>query len=286
MKSLAIAAAFLFTFRLAAAQEPLLRDAALKQLYNLYDAKKGTAQWICPDAQKAEGPHAGWQCLKEYSTVSVDVLLIALVQEGATPKTYLITSAEPAPDPPEHYDCHACAPAIGLGVFAWRDGQWVLESANAAAEFYGGWGRPPGISLVNVGPARHGVVLSSDDMGQGYAWSAAVLLVPLGKTASAVWSIDDERDDAGAFDPTDKWGPRVLYRSSAAFKFCACDGNDKNDEFYGIEVISRGSDQKSKSDRGKPENWTEIYTFKEGKYRLARRTNFVEVSNQDKKAHK
>ena len=151
---------------------------------------------------------------------------------------------------------------------------------------YGEWGGPPDIVLVNVGPERHGVVVSWDFMGQGYASSKVALLAPLGTTLSEVWHIQDEQDDAGAYDPADKMGQHVLYRSSAAFKFCSCDEDSEIPEYYEIEVISRGSDLESRNVRLKPENWTEIYAFKGGKYELVRHRNFVEVSKPRKKAPK
>jgi len=255
------------------AQEAFSRDEALKQIYSQYDAENKTAQWVCTKGQEQDKPHEGWLCWKEYATVSVSVELIAEVQEGTT---YLVTSAKPA-NFPDNYECHACAPAIGVGVFAWKGQHWVLKSANPAVGFYGGWGSPPRIELVQVGPEKHGVLLSDSDIGGGFATSGKVLLMPLDRTVAEVWRIEDEQDDFGAYDPTDKFAPQASYRSSAAFIFYAINMDDGGiADYYDIEVISRGNSSKDLIHL-KPENWTEIYRFKDGKYRLLRHRDFIEV---------
>jgi len=261
------------------AQTPFSQDEALKQIYSQYDAKKKTVQWVCTMEQQRKPLHEGWPCWNEYSSVSVSVLLMAKVSEDGEEKVYLATSAKPA-NFPDNYECHACATAIGVGVFAWLTNHWVLESANAAIGFYGGWGQPPRVELVQVGPEKHGVMLSTDDLAQGFASSWKVLLVPLDKTVAEAWSIDDEQDNFGAIDADDRLNKQVPYRSSAAFKFDTSDpegGGADLDDYFDIEVISRGNDRGDFGHPVKPENWTEIYRFRDGRYRLLRHKDSIEV---------
>jgi hypothetical protein len=265
------------------AQEPLSQDEALKQLYNQYDPATETAQWVCTKGQLIPSPYSeGWPCRKEDTNVSVSVLLMAEVQEDKAEKIYLVASAKPASDP-SGYDCHACDPAIGVAVFTWQAEHWVLQSANAATGFWGGWGSPPYVDFVTVGPSKYGLILSLDNEGQGFASSYKVLLVPADKTVSNVWSIEDEQDDYGAYDPTDKFAIHVKYRSTAAIKYIGSDenANDRND-YYDIEVISRGNDMPGTSHRLKDENWTEIYRFSNGKYRLIQHKNYLEIKKPTK----
>jgi hypothetical protein len=211
-------------------------------------------------------------------------LLIAEVQEGDAAKVYVAASATPA-NTPAGFQCHSCAPAIGAAVFAWQAKHLQLLSANAAVGFYGGWGRPPRIDFVEAGPEKHGLLLSIDDVGQGFASSSKVLLMPLEKTVSQVWSIEDEQDDLGAIDPVDKPNKLAPYRASAAFKFNVNDPEDGGEDFadfYDIEVISRGEDSNDGTHL-KPENWTEIYRFKDGKYRLLSHRDFTEVKKSARK---
>jgi hypothetical protein len=266
----------------ALAQQPLSRDEALKQLYHEYDAGSKTAQWVCTSGQTQSKQMEGWPCSKDYATVTISEVLMAEVEEDGVEKVYVVTSA--APDSaPGGYDCHACAPAVGMAVFAWKTDHWDLQSANAATGFYAGWGVPPEVGLAKVGPDRYGVLLSSSYMAQGYASSSKTLLLPVGSTVTKAWSIGDEEDDLGAYDPTGKDGEKVSYRSSAAIKFVAENETASGPpDYYDIEVISRGEDSPGTSGRIKQENWTEVYRFGGGKYTLLRHTDFVETKKAAK----
>jgi hypothetical protein len=258
-------------------QGPFSTDEALNQLYHKYDPVAKTAQWVCTKDQLSKGMHPGWPCLKEDTAVSVSVILTAQVPEGDATKTYLATSAEPS-QAPGGYSCHACAPAIGAAVFVWQGQHWALESANAAIVFSGGWGRPPSVELVAVGPQKHGLLLSSSDEGQGFASSYKDLFIPLGESIAEVWGIEDESDDVGAIDPDDKANSPPPYSSSAKFKFLAVDNQTARPSgYYDIEVTFSGTFWRNYGHPVKPENWTKVYTFKNGKYRLSRRTALTEV---------
>jgi hypothetical protein len=269
------------------AQEPLSQDEALKQIYSQYDAAKHTAHWVCTKEQEKDGMHTGWPCDKDNETVYVSVELTAEVQEGSAKKTYFAISAKPInPETGDYsgagYNCHGCSVAVGAGVFTWKGQQWVLESASAAVGFYGEWGHPPGIELVQVGPEKHGLLLSVNDEAQGFAGSNKILLLPINRTVAEVWFIEDENDNLGRIDPNDKSNHEVPYKSSATFKFFAAnDGVSR--EYYDIEVISRGKDREDFGHPIKPENWTEIYRFKDGKYKLLSHKDFIEVKKPAKK---
>jgi hypothetical protein len=108
--------------------------------------------------------------------------------------------------------------------------------------------------------------------------------MPLDKTVSEVWSIEDEQDNAGAYDPSDKLNKQAPYRSSAAFKFFAVGSNDGGStDYFDLEVISRGQDRKDYGHPVKQENWTEVYRFSDGKFRLLNHRNFVEINKVRKK---
>jgi hypothetical protein len=275
MKTLSFLVLCLLAQGVMVGQQPLSSDEALAQLYHAYDSKKMTAQWICDGGKKRDG--GAWPCTKDYSTVDVSQILLTEVREGDIQKLYLVTSAVPA-NSLGGYDCHACAPAIGVAVFARKADRWELQSANAAIGFYGGWGGPPEADLITIGPEKHGVMLSIDHEGQGYSSTWSVLLAPVGKVVDKVWSIDDEQDDSGAYDPAGVDGPKVKYRSSAAHKFIVPeDYNGGGVEYYDIEIISRGQDERDTASRLKSENWTEIYRFSDGKYQLFNHTDFSEA---------
>lgn len=190
---------------------------------------------------------------------------------------YLVASA--APDKaPRGYDCHGCTPAIGAAVFAWQAQHWALESANSVLGFFGAWGDPAEIDFVRMGWEKHGLQVWLRDDSGGYGESNKILFLPLGKTISRVWSICDEQDDAGAYDPTDEMAPHVFYRSSAAIRFFEAEQDGpKPRDYYDIEVISRGIDLANGTEHVRPENWTEIYRFDGHQYKLLKRTTYREI---------
>ncbi len=260
------------------AQTPLSQDEALKLMYEDYDASTQTATLSCTDAQRNDDSKAHgswWPCYKDYSVVSVEIVFMATIR---TEETYLVTSAVPA-HAPLGFDCHSCAPAIGVAQLVWQDQKWKLEGANATVGFYGSWGDPPYVNLVAIGPSHYGVLLSGEFGGQGYMSGLVWLLAPIGTTVAEVWKIQDEQDDSGAHDPKGFDGPSVRYRSAAGIRFgCIFDGSCANGNgYFDIEVISRGLDETGPKTSLKAQNWTDAYQFRDGKYKLARHQRFLET---------
>jgi hypothetical protein len=260
------------------AQTPLSQDEALKQMYGSYDPITRTATLSCTDAQRVDNEKAHgswWPCYKDSSLVSVEIILMATVP---TEETYLVTSAVPA-HAASGFDCHSCEPAIGVAQFVWQDQKWKLEKANATVSFYGSWGGPPVVNLVAIGSSQYGVLLSKDDGGQGYMFGFKWLLAPIGKTVVEVWKLQDEQDNFGAYDPKGVDGPSIRYRSAAAIRFsCIFDDSCANGNgYFDIEVISRGLDESGPKTSLKAQNWTDVYQFKDGKYKLVRHQEFIET---------
>lgn len=267
------------------AQKPLSQDEALKQMYGNYDISTRTAKLPCSDAQRVENsksPGSWWPCYQDKSTVTVEIILMATVPKFTDSKqkseeVYLVTSAVPA-HAASGFDCHSCEPAIGVAQFVWQDQGWKLENGNSIVGFYGSWGNPPTLNLVAIGPSHYGVMLSDDFGGQGYMSGSKWLLAAVGNTVAEVWRIQDEQDDFGAYDPRGVDGPSIRYRSVAAIRFgCILDESCGNGNgYFDLEVISRGSDESGATASLKAENWTAVYQFKDGKYKLVRHQDFIE----------
>lgn len=286
MKKASIFLALFCLCGISRAQTPLSQDEALKLMYGNYDASTKTATLSCSDAQRVDNlkTHGSWwPCYEDYSVVSVEIILMATVPIWTDPKhkieeTYLVTSAVPA-HAPLGFDCHSCEPAIGVAQFVWQDQKWKLERANATVSFYGSWGGPPIVDLMAIGPSQYGVLLSKDDGGQGYMFGSKWLLAPIGKTVAEVWNIQDEQDNFGAYDPKGVDGPSIRYRSAAAIRFsCIFDDSCANGNgYFDIEVISRGLNETGPKTSLKAQNWTDVYQFKDGKYKLVRHQKFIET---------
>jgi hypothetical protein len=268
VKTLFVLFAFLFSSNNAPVQGPLSRDEALAQMYKNYDPAKQQANWACDQKSADLGQREGWPC-NEGEVVAVSVLLTSQVKEGDEWKTYIVTSASP-----HQYECHQCAPSVGVGIFAWKEGRWQLASANVAVGFYGEYGGPPLSELIAIGADKHGVILWSGGSNQGYHGSMKYLLAPVGDSVSEVWQLNDETDNSGAFDLTDNFAPHRQYYAEAAFKFVW----DGKDDIYEIIVMSRGSDAKG------PANWTAVYRFRDGKYQLLRKTPYTGLPHSTSRA--
>jgi len=266
LKPLLVAIALLSTSAISPAQTPLSPNDALAQIYRDYDPAKQQSKWVCASSQKATDPihRDGWPC-EEHEVTRVSLLLMSQLQEGSVWDTYVVASATPGENP-HNYECHACGPAIGVARFEWLDDGWRLKNANAAVGFYGSYGAGPGVELVAIGPRRHGVILWTSGSGQGYHGSEKHLIAPIESTVREIWTLNDETDNSGAYDPTDKFAPHRRYSAEAAFKFLFVG----NDDFYDILAMSRGTDSAGSA------SWTEQYRFRGGKYRLLRRTRYSE----------
>ena len=141
-----------------------------------------------------------------------------------------------------------------------------MEIADSAVGFYGQYGGAPGVELVAIGPNKHGVILWTSGGGQGYHGSEKHLIAPAENTIREIWTLGDETDNSGAYDPTDKFAPHRRYYAEAAFKFVYVG----NDDFYDIIAMSRGTNGTGSA------NWTEQYRFRDGKYRLLHWKRFSE----------
>jgi hypothetical protein len=254
MKTLTLFLLCLTATSVLPAQVPLSQDEALKQIYIQYDAEKKIAQWDCAkDEWRYE-----WPCTEKDKTVSVSVLLMSQVVEDGTKIIYLATSVKPNDDSWHGFVCHLCRPKIGVGVFAWQAQHWVLQSANAAVGEFSGSGYSPGGKLVQIGPEKHGLLLSAQDLTHGHFVSYNVLLLPLDRNVAKVWSVSVEQNDG---EDTQN------YESKATFKFFTARDASSRD-YYDIEVISTGNYRDKYDQPLKPENWTETYRFKDGEYKL------------------
>lgn len=269
-------------FNSALGQPPLTTDEALSRIYKGYDPATKTAKWECTAEQLKNGGNEDWDCHSGGESVSVSLILLAEVAEGDASVTYVAAFSNPIPGPGVgDYACHACPMAIGAGKFRLEKGKWTLVSANPAIGFFGGFGAPPDVSLVKAGPEQYGVLILDRDTGQGYSTSHQSLALPVGSPFDVVWSLRDEEDDISAVDPNEP-GHLAIYRNAAAFRFIGMnDGllEDKPQEpkFFDIEVISRGRTGAASGMATKPENWSEVYHFSNGKYRLVSRKAFVET---------
>jgi hypothetical protein len=259
----AVALLFVTLVRVASAQTMLTNAQALEAIYRGYDPVTQTA-----DATSWHEKDSGVDRLR------VDVILSVQVNTVAGgPRTYVVTSAVPQPSATGKYDCHACAPDIGVGIFLYANGSWIAESSSPSVGSLGAWGAPPDADLVRIGPSLYGVRLTAGDMHQGDATTFSELLAASGKSVSVIWKIMEHEDNSGDYDSTGQSGSsdRIDFRSTYRFIPSA-----PASDHYQIEVVSRGWGYGLDDSFGS-QNWNAVYRFKDGAYQLLKRTDFREL---------
>jgi len=241
----------------------LSRAEALRQLYQHYDDSNKTAQWVCAKDRKNDDPC--WD--GDDATVSITPLLTAGVNEDGIQRTYIVASAKPSNK--DSYECHLCGPAIGVAVFAFESGQWVLKSKNEATGFFGSFGEPGDVNLAAVGPHRYGVMLFTDFGGQGYYESTETLLLPLAANVTQVWSVTVKQDDMGDDEgPERRISHRLRYLSSSGISFYWTGGPEGSlrNYYYDIAVVSHRSSYRFRTHWVRQEYWEDTYQFNGSKY--------------------
>jgi hypothetical protein len=260
---LVIALLLVMTVRLASAQTGLTNAEALRAIYQDYDPVTETA-----DGKLWHGNDV------EVKRIRVDVVLSVQVNSDAQgPRAYVVTSAVPQRPPKEEYECQACAPDIGVGIFHFSKGSWLAESISPSVDSAGAWGDPPDADLVRIGANLYGIRLTVDDMHQGDATTFSELLAASGKSVSVIWKIMEYENNAGNYDPTGHDGnpDRIDFRS--VYRFIP---STPESDHYQIEVVSRGWGY-GLEESFRSQNWNATYRFKDGKYQLVKRTEFRDV---------
>lgn len=113
--------------------------------------------------------------------IDVDVLLDAAYVESGVPKHLLVTWAKPRMQyADDKYNCHSCAPLIGLVLFSRQDDSWNVDASDLQFGYYGEWGRPPDISLQPLGSTHHGLIEHLSFGAQGTVEESVVLIAPNG----------------------------------------------------------------------------------------------------------
>jgi hypothetical protein len=142
---------------------------AMKALYGNYDAATKSSSF-----KLARGfPNTFFD---KPGKVAASAFLAAGVTDSGATKVFLLTYAVPFRAPA--FDCHACAPVIGVAVFAKKGAAWVVESANKAFSVLGNWGGPPNAEVLRIGPDRGAFELTPGNTDQGESFASVMILLP------------------------------------------------------------------------------------------------------------
>jgi hypothetical protein len=249
------------------AQPQFSVETAFKRLYGNYDPNTKSAVW-----SDFTFPTTGewWEqnrfiCEIDPEPLRVHLLIDRQVIEGGAIKHYFVTWA--VPQSWTEGSGRQCKTAIGATVFVWRGKSWEVESSNRYMASAGTYGYPPEtVMLLRLGKARHGMIMETGDLTQGYYWTSVALIAPVGKDFREVWAQGVSSDNSGTCSNDAKerkeFSFEKCYASSASYRVIEVEGS----EYFDIRVVSKGTSRKPK-DKIVSENWTKLYRFADGRYK-------------------
>jgi hypothetical protein len=228
---------------------------AMKMLYGNYDMKKQTSVASLPK-EKSSFPAAGEE------QMTIRMLFNAFSGDAGAQSFVLVTYAVPTSG--QTFDCHACAPTIGMAVFSQKGLKWTIDSSSRAITSCGEWGKPPtDIQLVQIGPNRRAVKVVDVGEQNGETTALLQLLIPWNSTVNLGLERIIADDDKGICDPN---GGLPCYANHRSATFI------RNDhvEFYELELKLTGTDfplsDKSAHVRVRKVRGLETFKFENGTY--------------------
>src|SRR5271157_1782031 len=176
----------------AAAPAPLQVPAgfdiafAMNALYGNYDAAAGTST--------STAPATGLEYTNFQPGQKVNVKPFFAAPSSTTGEVFLAAFAVPANG---EFDCHACAPLIGVAAFVKSGDAWKVEASEKPDIIFGQYGVPATAQLFQLGPRHSGIELSYTYGGQGVTDSHVIFLVAWNGGFSQAWSGTVSSDNSG-----------------------------------------------------------------------------------------
>jgi len=241
--------------------EPFDNAQAMKILYGNYDLKALTSVASLPK-EKSSFPASGEE------QMIIRVLLSAFSGDVGAQSLVLVTYAVPASK--QDFECHACAPTIGMAVFSQKGLKWSIDASNRAITSSGQWGKPPtDIQVVEVGPNHRAVKFIDVGGGQGETTVVLQLLIPWNGTVDLGLGQIIGDDNKGGCDSKSGLPCYANHRSVTFIR------ND-HAEFYDLKLKLTGTDlplsNTSAPTRVRKVRGLQTFKFENGKY--------VQVSRQ------
>lgn len=199
---------------------------AMRVVYGNFDAEKELSTVSLP-REKSSFPAPGNE------QMIARPFFHALGTDSGMRVFVLLTYAVPTDE--RSFDCHACAPTIGMAVFSRVGPRWALKDCTRAITISGEWGKPPTAQLERIGPNRLAVSIMDVGEGQGETTNILQLLIPWhGAVDLGLERViaDDDKGDCGP------GGGLPCYANGRTVSFVS---NDRSD-YYGLRLRLRGTD--------------------------------------------
>jgi hypothetical protein len=244
----------------AAKGEVLSVTAAMRMFYGNYNPESQTSMFNLPD-----GPVTNVLLVKNEPMLATSFFNTSTDESGSH-KFVLLTFAVPKG---REFSCHACAPVIGMAVFARVGHGWAIESSNKAITTSGGYAQPPiGISVVRIGRDHSAIEIKDSGSGSGETTTAFLIFAPWKGTVNlAVERIIADNDAGGCGDVACYAYHRTvefLHKSSAGY--------------YDLRLTLKGTDLGDPSSRSRRVHGVEVLRFEAGKYiQISRKGDLTNV---------
>ncbi len=249
----------------------------MKLVYGNYDVKAQTSVASLPK-EKSCFPGAGEEQMK------IRMLFNTLQGDAGTQRFLLVTYAVPASG--QSFDCHACAPTIGMATFVQNGQKWAIDSSSRAITSAGEWGRPPtDIQLVQIGPNHQALQIIDVGEQNGETTRLLQLLIAWNGTVNLGLERIIADGDLGSCDTKTGF---LCYANYRTLTYIRSDSAD----YYNLELRLSGTDlpisDEARPMRARKVRGKEIFRFDNGKYvRIFRQGDVtaVEVLDEKQKDH-
>jgi hypothetical protein len=236
--------------------------AAMVTLFGNFNSKSGASEYDIPQTTTYDLNGSG---LKIGDEIVVRPLRVLEAWEDGTHKMILLTYSRPKDG--GSFDCHACAPLIGVAVFVRNGPQWKVESSRAVVTRGGSFGIPTKVfRVVQLGPRRIGIEMTDSYMGGGETEDSMAILVAWGgKVNEALGSFthDDNKGDCGGSDML----PCYVIRKKVSYV------PGENKDYFDIAFELSGTELTDTTPcRTKMVRGTERFVFIDGFYKIKTRT--------------
>ena len=227
---------------------------AMMMVYGNYDVKAQTSVASLPKEKSSFPAAAG----EEQNTIR---MLFNTFQGDAGARRFLLATYA-VPTSGQGFDCHACAPTIGMTTFVQNGQKWTIDSLSRAITPSGEWGKPPtDIQLVQIGPSRQALQIIDVSKQNGETTRLLQLLIPWNGTVNLGLERIIADGDLGSCDTKAGF---LCYANHRTLTY----GRSENPDYYNLEFELSGTDlpisDESRSMRVRKVRGREIFSSRMG----------------------
>jgi hypothetical protein len=221
----------------------------LNTIYGNYDKTSKSSKWLVKEDSIIK---KFYKKEKFYLYTSIKFIIDTINFKGKR-CAIIVTQSKP-----ENYDCHPCAPLVGIILLEKINNEWVIKYNNYL-DLIGTWGEIPIPKLELIGEHKYGISFEIGFTGQGYTNIKYILFEIQQDKIRKILVIDDfAEDNEGICDKSlnNCWE----YSSNYYFK------KSSKSEFFDLIVNSSGT--KLENNKINSFKLIKFYKYVNGKYSM------------------